>query len=175
MHMLCKTKHVDTKSVRSSNARPRYSKEFAICLWASRMHVRRTCVWNFRPSSNDISPVKNCLCGPWKKPTFKAYTGTPHRQSKHKVRACQLRSNGRLRSDPRGWHRASNPPSLYQNPKTNISLTSHPAKKLNGILCGCSNLEHAVGVQRWVYASHPQSLPRRKSGASLGILVHIFP
>ena len=157
MHMLCKTKHVETKAghVFQMHVHPLQKNslstfEYPECTFDK--HVCGTFQW--------YSSCERPSLWPLKEPTSKAYMGTRHHQPK--------------RSDPKCWHRASKPSNLCQNPKTNISLTPHLAKELNRILCGCSNLEHAVGMQRWVYASHSQPLSRRESDASFGNLVHIF-
>lgn len=49
-----------------------------------------------------------------------------------------------------------------------------PAKRFNEIICGCSSLEHAVGVQRWGCESHLLPPPCTEFGASFKIHVHIF-
>ena len=113
-------------------------------------------------------------CESNKHPTSKDDMSTMHHQLEYKARACQPCSTGRLPSYPIGWRRALIPPNLCQNPKTNILRTPRPAKGLNGILCGCSNLEHAVGVQQWECGSHPLPPPRRESSVSFGILLYIF-
>ena len=64
MHMLCKIKHVETKSGTLFKCTSIIFKR--IC----HLPLSIPNAWNFGQSSNGTSPVKDRLFGPWKEPTW---------------------------------------------------------------------------------------------------------